>query len=268
MIQSWDSICLYVGDAVLGWTLAYPRDLVVIVISICLGGLLHAIRSATTDRHYLRQIAADKRRLNELIRVARAANDPEEIRRLKHIRSLVRAQQSQTELLSVCLSLLLLLALATWGQHRLADLPWSPGETVQLRISTPPSAVGEIIHVVPEENLQSVNGWVRTIQRDVVLGLPTGKAEWSLQLGVQAVPSMITIRRGSTTIHHHLLDAQSRPADTVQRHGSRVETSLPPRPYQPLGLIPQQILPGLPGWAALLMLTSGAVVFGLRRVAA
>jgi hypothetical protein len=293
MIHAWDTICWRAGDAAFGWTLAYPRDLVVIAFGIGLGLLLYAVRRLTTDRQLLRQIAVDELRLRELIRTAKAEHDRERTLRFQSNWQSVRVRRFQAELTSVCLSLFLLAAMTTWGQSRLGELPWRAGDVVQLSVHAPPSTVGEIIHVVPQTEslharsaakearrnsrdqagspgvtggLSSVNGWIRTIRYDVVRGIPMGTAEWSLRLDSEPVPRAISVRLGARTVEHFLMTQGSLPAKAIQRHDSVLETQIPLRPYRPLGLLPQHILQNLPGWAILLMLSTGMVFFGLRRI--
>lgn len=266
MTHTWNSICLRVGDAALGWTLNYPRDFVVIALGVCLGVLLYLVRRLTTNSQYLLQIAADQRRLRELIRAARDDHDNERLQRYQHIRNLVRTRRSQAELGAVCLSLLILTALTTWGQHRLSNLPWRIGETVKLTVTTPPSAIGQIIHVVPQNDLDATDGWIHTIQSSVVDGRPSGKAEWSFRIHNGPIPREIILYHGTRQVSHELQTNQSPVAAGTQRHPGSVVTHILPRPSEPLGLFPQYILPGLPGWALLLMLVATPTFLGLRRM--
>ncbi len=265
MISFWDTICRRVGDGALGWTLDYPRDPVIFVLGVCLGIVLCVVRRFTTDRQFLEQITADQKRLQKLIHAARTNHDHERFQRLQHIRNLVRMKRSQAELLSVGISILILAAVATWGQHRLGNLPWRRGDSVDLSIQTPPAAIGKVIHVLPDSQLVSDGGWIRKIRSGVKNGQPQGLAEWSFCLDEEPPPTII-LKCEAGTVVHQLLTPQGQLAGATQKHHGLLETHVQLKPYRPLGLLPQNILPGVPGWAFLLMLVTTPVFLSLSRL--
>ena len=50
MIPLWNATCLRVGDALLGWLLAFPRDVGLVVLAVGSTGLLLASRRFMTDQ--------------------------------------------------------------------------------------------------------------------------------------------------------------------------------------------------------------------------
>jgi hypothetical protein len=266
MSDAWQSITITVGDTLFGGLLSLPRDLAVVLLGVLLGVAMLAIRLATTDRARLRQIAADERRLRELIRTARAAGDRQALARIRRTRRLVAGQRASAEWLSIVASLVVLCAIVPWGRRRLEYLPLRGGEPIRFVVRTPASLVGEAVHVVPQEGLADERGWVRSIAAAVESGSPVVRAEWSLRADPADTPYVITVRLRNQSVAHSLFVGTSTYETPIQSHDGGIETEALLTPYRVLGFVPPRVLPGLPGWGLVLALVTGGIFFGGRRL--
>jgi len=264
MTDVWNSACIQVGDTLLGWILSYPRDLAVVLLGIMLTCLLLVVRRATIDQAHWRQIAADERRLKELLRGARAAHDYERLGRHRSVRRLVAAQRARAEWVSVVASVLILMAILPWCRRRFEYIPLREGDDVRLIVRLPFTAAGEIAHVVPQSGVSALSGWVRTLEFGNQAGRAAGTAEWSLHVAGDQVRRLIAIRVRDKTAVHSVVVGGATYEPPVQSQAGGIETEVRLRAYQPFGLLPAQVCPGLPGWALLLTLVTGSLVLGAR----
>jgi hypothetical protein len=264
MIDAWQPSCVRLGDALLGWALALPRDATVILLGLLLALVLSAVRRATTNPVRLRQIASDERRLRDLIRDARAAGDHEAIARRLRVRRLLAGQRAGAEWIAVCASCIVLCAMAPWCWRRLEYLPLGADEPVQFVARFPSAALGEVVHLVPRQGMSSVGGWVRKVAADHESGAPQGKAEWTLRMTADAKPGPITVRMRHQSVEHALLVGGSTYEPPLQRHDGDVETEVMLVPYRPLGLLPRRVASALPGWSLLLTAVTTVGYFALR----
>lgn len=265
-MTSWQSTCISICDAAFGWTLALPRDVSVILIGMLVGLVLCVVRRLTADQSHLRRIGEDERRLRDLIRNAKTEGDRGRLDRYQHIHTLIRGRRVRAEFPAICASILILSVLIPWGQRRLEYLPLQAGESFELTALTPLSMVGDVLHVAPQAEISSPGGWIRVVQSDADQDMRGGKAAWSLQLASTAKSVAIEVRVGHHTLEHLLLSADSFYGEPVQPHSDSVTTEVPLRVYRPLGWMPRQLLPGLPGWAVLLTVITAVSYFGLRKV--
>ncbi|MDB5392232.1 MAG: hypothetical protein JWM11_7878 [Planctomycetaceae bacterium] len=264
MIDTFHSISILGVDAIAGWTLSFPRDLTVIILGTLVGLFLFAIRQMTVDQQQIAEIAADERRLRDLMHNAKVGSDQQQLARFRRTRILVRGKRTQAEFVSLCVSVLVLSAITSWGQQRLDDFPIQPGETFQIRVRSPASTVNEIIHVVPQYTLTSKGGWVRSIESDTSTNLPSGKADWSLCFEQTSGEETINVRLGNQTVQHVLNTRVASRSQRIQSHAGLIETEVVLRPYQPLGWLPQHVWPGIPGWLVVLSITTAAVYWTLE----
>lgn len=264
MTDLWQATCVRVGDALLGWLLDVPRDLSVVSLGVVLGLGLLAIRRATTNPGRLLQIAADERRLRELIRGAREAGDRDRLARCRHVRRLVAGQRARAESIAVLASVVVLLAIVPWGRQRLEYLPLRAGGPVSLLARLPASAVGEVAHVAPQPGMSADDGWVRIVESAVGTGAPHGAAQWRLRFEFAGTPYPVAVRFRSQSVAHRVLVDERHYETPIARHDGGLETEVRLTPYRPLGVLPERFL-GLPGWAMLLTGVTAGVCFGARR---
>lgn len=265
MTSDWPTICMVVCDAAFGWTLSFPRDVSVILIGVVLGLLLYVIRRTTSDPHALRQILDDERRLRDLMRSAKADGDRERLARYRYIRTVVRGRRARAEFPAVCASLLVLSAIIPWGQRRLEYLPVRGSESIEFMARTPPAMIGQVAHLVPQKGMSSDAGWIRLVASDVEQGMPVGRVAWSLQFVPATKPVAIALRLGNFSMDHPVNVNGTHYEELVLHHQGLVTTEVSLPGYRPLGWIPPHLVPGLAGWAVLLMIATAMTFFGLRR---
>jgi len=264
MILAWQKFWIFVLDGVLGWTLLFPRDVTVITLGLILGLVLSAVRHLTVNKTLFQEIKADELRLRSLIRAASVDNQIEQLARYRLTRRLVRERKARLEFASVCVSLVVLLAIMPWGRERLEYLPVKNGEPFQFRVRVPASARGEVIHIVPNKRITCDSGWIRQLESDTTpSGRPVAQAEWTLYFHDASRPEPITIRFERRRYEHRVITDGRFYSQPIHVHDGLVESEILLPPYQPLGCLPQFVLPGLSGWALLMMATTAGVYFGL-----
>lgn len=262
----WDSLSIAVGDRLFGWTLSLPRDLTIVVVGVILGMILLGIRWVTTDRALLQQLTADEQRLRELSRQARAAHDDNRLHRIRQLHGALIRRRLSADSLALSISTLVLLVCIPWGDRRLAFLPLDGREPVKVVARFPPAMIGELVHMVPMEDVKSDSGWVRAVTASIDDGGMRGQADWTFSSARPEVVKSIVIRLRNQTVSHRLQIATAKYEQPVQRHEGEIETEVFLLPYRPLGVIPSSIWPGLPGWTIFLSLVAAAVVWAGNRM--
>ena len=95
-------------------------------------------------------------------------------------------------------ALLPIILIAVWCLQRLEFHPPRPGRNVELAAYFPLAGVGHVAHVVPQEGLQAVGGWVREVGFDPD-GMRNGLAVWTLKAAARDKPYVLKLRhRGRT----------------------------------------------------------------------
>jgi len=159
-------------DVLLGWSLHLPAGVALILVSVLSAVALTWARVLVTDQDMLRRCADDKKKLRRLIRQTKRNRDLDktareaDVKRYKLNKNLVALKTLKAEGKPLLVSLLPILLLATWAFVRLAYLPAGEGEVVQVSAYFPLSAVGEVVHVVPQEGLECATGWIVGITAD------------------------------------------------------------------------------------------------------
>jgi hypothetical protein len=128
---------------------------------------------------------------------------------------------------------------------------------------------------VPQDAVQSEGGWVRMIS--VGVGSPrtntrlsggahaTGSsAEWTLRFSHGPPHRILILRLRSQSVEHALSVGIPTYDPPTASHEGGIETDVALKPYRPLGVLPPRILPGIPGWAALMTLVTAGAYFGFR----
>jgi len=174
-------LLLSAGDALLGWLLTLPRDVVLIAIALGSGAVLTGVRRFTTDQDLLRRCRADRRRLRQLLRKARRRGDREAVRRHRALRARVARKAARQEVRPLLAALVPIAFLATWAFQRVAYVPPAAGEPVRATLWFPVSAAGRLVHLVPEAGLTAEGGWVREIRVVPDAGRAYALARWTLR---------------------------------------------------------------------------------------
>ena len=204
MLQWWDSLCNGIFDAALGWLLGWSWTATLVVVAAATGVVLALVRRVATNQDLLRRADEDRRTLKRLAREARARGDREAVRRMRTTKSMVALRVMPQESLPLLLSILPIALLATWAFNRLGYLPPEGGEQVEVVFYAPVSAVGEAVHLVPEDGL-SAGQWVRPIELGDVQGQPSGIARWTVSAPAREQPHRLTFRFRGTSFQRDLL---------------------------------------------------------------
>ena len=166
MLEGTGNFIVSMMDYVLGWVLYLPRDLMLFTVAILTSAILTFVRLFATDQDWLRRGAADRKRLRALIRQARRRGDKQAKKRHKAVLTLIKAKSLKFEGKPLLFAIVPIALLATWCFARLAYHPPGRGETVEVRAYLPTSAIGRLVHLVPEQGIQAEGGWIRQVVRD------------------------------------------------------------------------------------------------------
>lgn len=114
----------------------------------------------------------------ELRRAARRSRHRAALARLGATPSQIALKAFAQEWKPMLASLLPIALLATWCWQRLEFLPPKAGEPVTFTATFPSSAAGQLAHLVPTEDLQAPQGWIRTVALET--NTATAQATWTL----------------------------------------------------------------------------------------
>jgi len=166
MIETLTNLTVGLLDSVLGWILYLPRDLELLVVAVMTSAALTLTRKWVTDQEWLARAAADQAQLTRMVKEARRAKDRDAIQRHKATVTLIKMQSMRFELKPLLWAIVPVALLATWAFSRLAFIPPKAGDPVEVRAYLPKSAIGQLIHVAPEDGLEAVDGWVQPVTAD------------------------------------------------------------------------------------------------------
>jgi len=162
-MSSVQQIVMRALDFLLGWILYLPGTLALLVIAILSAMLVVSARRLCTDQELLARCAADKRRLKELFREARQRGDRPAQARMRATQRQIALKQLKAEGRPLLVVLLPFVLLATWSFQRLEFRPLQTGEPIGITARFTLSALGDVVHLVPEEKLQALNGWIQEV---------------------------------------------------------------------------------------------------------
>ncbi len=259
------------GDWLLGWLLAYPRDVALTAVALCSGVALALVRLAVTDQRLLRRARRDLRRLGELRAAARRQDDAEdELSRLAGLRSQIRGMIWAREIAPTLAALPVIALTLIWASARLAHLPPLPGETLTLSAAFDPNWAGREVSLLDRDGLSTSGGRRRTLERSELTGQPTAMASWDFTARARPEAYRLTVASDDgRTWSRELLVGQAR-YRPVRRTFGREEAcrslDVPLRPFRPLGFVPG--LPGTPvgPWLVGYLLIAAPTVPALRWV--
>lgn len=149
-------------DWALGWLLLWPRDLMLVGVAVLTSVVVVLARRLASDQDWLRRASADRRQLRLLKRQARRDGDKPALARCRQMLSTIRLRSMRHEVAPLLVAIVPVALVATWAFSRVAYLPPKAGQPVELRARLAESAVGQPLHLVPQEGLSAQAGWVRT----------------------------------------------------------------------------------------------------------
>lgn len=265
MLELWNRFCLTVVDFLLGWLLYLPSDVVLFAVAIGSALILACVRWFTTDQDLLRRAGADKKRLNQLIRAARTEKDLEAVRRFRTTRTRVALKALKAEGRPLVATLPPIAILATWCLLRLGFHPPQADEWVELCLYTRASAAGDIVHLVPLDDLTASDGWVRKLKAGDYHGQTCSAATWQLAGKSRLEVYPVRIRHGNETYIVPLqIGGRTYSAPQVV-HGDKTLTELRMRPLKLFGVVPGVHPTYFPPWLVAYLIIVIPSVFIVKR---
>lgn len=269
MMEQLTAVCLSITDPVLGWLLRIPSDLAIVIVALATSLILRGVRAFTTDQDLLRRAADDKQHLKERMRAARRAGDREAVARFRNIGTQVALRTMGQEWKPLLVSILPVALLATWCFTRLEFHPPRAGEPVAVALYAPVSAIGDAVHIVPQDGLDA-DGWVREIRADRPVGTNSppanGVAVWTLRGAASVNPYLLQFRCGDRTILSELRVGGTTYAPSLQVHGDGWVSEARMRPVRFLNIVPGIPLIGFAPWLVAYLIVVCAAFPVIRRI--
>ena len=181
MMETLNNICLAVTDPVLGWLLSIPRDVAMILIAVGTSALLTFVRPWTTNQDLLGRCDADKKKLNALMKQAKAAGDKEALARYRASQSAIAMKLMRAEGKPLLVAILPIALLATWAFNRVAFYPPKGGEPVTVNAFFPASSIGHLAHMVPQPGVRAERWIARVRETDNAIPGQEGEAVWTVR---------------------------------------------------------------------------------------
>jgi uncharacterized membrane protein (DUF106 family) len=203
MLEVWNTFTLVIFDALLGWLRDLSPDVTVIVVALLSAVVLTLVRKWTTNQDLLARVARDRKRLRVMRREAKRGRDRVTVARLRMLLGVIGLKALRAEGRPMLVSIVPIAALATWCFLRLEYHTPNAGEDVEVRLETPMSMVGDVVHVVPQEGLES-GAWVSEIVADTRDGDARGVATWTLRGSASDEPYRARVRIGRETIEQEI----------------------------------------------------------------
>lgn len=266
MVDQLISFVLRGMDILLGWLLRLPPDVQLFAVAIASALILTSVRLWTSNQDLLRRCSADKARLKVLLRKARAGHDQEAVKRYRGTVRMIGMKQLRQEGRPLLASLAPIAVLATWALHRLEFHPLKEGERVELCSYFPESAVGRLVHLVPGDQIEVVDGWIREIARAPGEGEAHGIATWRVSGEAGVSPKLLQVRFGEATVEHPVRFGSRIYEQPIKNHdGPVLATEVKMRPVKLFGVIPGVPALHLAPWLVGYLLIVIPIVFALKR---
>lgn len=267
MIEALNTVILYVTDLLLGWLLSLPKDIVLFVVAVGSAAILTLVRPFTTNQDLLARCGHDKRRLKELMREAKARKDKESAKRYGATRNMVSLKTLKAEGYPLLVAIIPIALLATWCFQRLEFHPPQLDEPIEITATFAASAVGELVHIVPEKGLTAESGWIQQVGEGIGDGAPRGSATWIVRATGAPRDYALKLRYNAKTYETQLRVGRSTYSDPVTFHDDRllsVEVAM-----EPVRLF--NVVPGIPAllfapWLVAYLLITIPFVFILKRL--
>jgi len=166
MFEAIGDMMTHLMDHVVGWILHLPRDLRLFAVAVLTTGVMVVVRLWSTPQDWLRRADRDKKRLGRLIRQARRGGDKEAKARYKESLTLIKLRSVKYEGKPLLWAIIPVVLLAVWCFYRLGYQPIGVGQEVKVNLYVPASGIGRYAHLMPQEGLEAVDGWVQRVRED------------------------------------------------------------------------------------------------------
>ncbi len=166
MLEALNLWIVNAADWIFGWILYLPRDAKIFCVAILTSVSLTLVRKWTTDQDWLKRAATDEIGQNQLKRVAKKRGDKEAAKRHTDVVTMIKMKAMKFEGKPLLWSLLPVGLLATWAFARLAFIPPVANHPVEVRACVPRSAIGQKVHLAPEQGVEVVGKWIQPVVED------------------------------------------------------------------------------------------------------
>jgi len=251
MLDMLNSIILTIGDPLLGWLLGLHPDVALFIVAIGTALILTVVRVFTTNQDLLGRCKKDKARLKQLMREAKKTGDKEAVARYRTTTGQIGMKTMKAEGKPLLASIVPIAILACWCWARIAYVPPTPDEPVQVSAYFPSGEIGNLVHIMPQEGLEAEDRWIQTIERDVDKKtrkpLDNGVARWKLLCKESDEDYLLQIRYSGKTFEKNLIVDGRLYADPIMFYDdeSIICSEIGMDEYKPF-----TIVPGIP-WLAL-----------------
>lgn len=240
---------LKIGDLLFGWLLSLPMDLALALVAVGSSTILAVVRRWTTDQDLLARCAADKKRLGELMRDAKTRGDRDAVQRHRATVAKIGLVQMRQEGRPLLAALLPLALLATWAFGRLEFHAPEAGKPVDIVAHFPVSAAGRIVHIVPQDGIESEDGWIKEIREVTVGGQAGGEAMWRLKAEKREQPYVLGFRYGKKVYEHTMKVGDGTYLPPLEFHNDEfLATEVRLRQVKLFGIVPGAPAIGLAPW--------------------
>jgi uncharacterized membrane protein (DUF106 family) len=197
LISDW---CARLLDYPLGWLLAIPRDVAIVIVAIGTSLLLTLARKWTTDQDRLHRADNDISRLKQLRREAKQRGDKETISNIRATVGMIKLNGMKVEGKPLLWSIVPIALLAIWALARLDYYAPQPGEEEPLKIEAnyPLSSIGKVTHLIAPEGLEVAEP-IKIVKKDEALG-GAGIAVWYARPVKAMDRAEITIRHAEDSV--------------------------------------------------------------------
>ncbi len=256
---------LRMTDWLFGWILFLPRDLALTVVALLTSLGLILLRKWVSDQDMLTKAVADMKILKARMKDAKQRKDKAERKRHQAVSQRIAMKRMRAEGKPLLYALIPVAILASWAFERLEFEPLGIGEPVRIELRMPLSAEGRVVHLVPLDGLQPLDGFLRLLERDPAEEQAlTVIARWNVA-GTLSGHYLLQFRTDAGTFEHPLQVATRRYAPVLREHRPLVSTQAGLRERKLFNLVPAIPAMGLPAWmVGYLLITIAFVVVNKR----
>ena len=273
VLDWWTPLCVNLGDLLVGWLLALPRDLAIIMLGLISVLALRGVRKFTTNQDQLRRADADKAVLKRLVRDAKARGDREAVARHKRVVGMLGLLKLRAEGLPLVVSLPVIGLLATWALHRMEFLPPSGDEPVEIELNAPEIAAGQPVLLVPQDGVRVERGWLRLLDAQREGNDVAAVGVWRVIAAAREAPYELQFRlpaadstEGFRTIARPLIVGQRIYADAISEHDGGLRTQVKMTQAKLFGVVPGLGDAFFPPWLTAYLLVVIVLMFALKPV--
>jgi uncharacterized membrane protein (DUF106 family) len=285
MLDLWNNFSLTVFDALLGWLLYLPSDIVLIALALLTGGLMVLTRPLATNQNMLRRLSEDGRRIKQLIAAAKKKKDGKALERYRSTNNQIAMRKLTAEFKPLLLAIVPVALLATWAMARVEFHPPIEDEEIEVLAFAPSAtAAGELIHIAPQPpDLEAVGSWIQVIvkkpnepswwERFLVWAHltkpstpePDAVATWIIKGKARPEPYVLKIPFRDATVERKLLIGQTTYSEAVvpATNSEPLTTEIKMRPVRLFGIVPGWG-PFLPAWLVGYIIIVVPLVFALK----